>query len=88
MHKSLGSLSIQIAEASKFITIGASYSHYKDETSEYLVEGFVVTEFNDEICVLYSSKFEPAIKFVRPTKSWLEKINNKPRFSLKEKDFQ
>ncbi len=58
MHKSFDVLAQEIVEAGNLIKIGRVYSHYKDEFSRHEVKGFVVTESNDEICVLYSPESE------------------------------
>ncbi len=78
-HKSLNELRLEIFRASEFIEVSGEYQHYKNEHI-YKVLGFVVTEATDEVAVRYVNVDEPSVEFVRPVSSWMEEVDNMPRF--------
>lgn len=73
-HKTYDEMHKEIEEAKKHINIDGIYSHYKHEDSRYKLSGFIFTEANDELCIIYSALKDESIKFARPVASWLEKV--------------
>lgn len=85
-HKSLEQLEQEVADASKRITLGATYSHYKGADKIYKVLHFATLEETDELCVVYEALYTNGLKFVRPVSVWLETVEWKgkavPRFAI------
>ncbi len=79
MHKSQNELVNEINEAAKKVQISGKYYHYKNPDQLYKVLYVAVTEWNDELCVIYQAEYGEKIVFVRPLDSWLEEVewNNK-----------
>jgi hypothetical protein len=66
----------KIAEASKLVTIGAIYKHYKYPDRDYYVEKIAIQEASEKICIIYHDTSVPnAPSFVRDIDSWLEKVS-------------
>ena len=89
-HISHDELNEQIAQASKFVTVGAIYKHYKYPSRKYLVEKIAIQEASEKICIIYRDASAPsAPSFVRDLDSWLENVPWEgkivPRFVLAAK---
>lgn len=76
--KPMNELADEIAKFKELIEVGATYTHYKGPT--YTVKGFVVTEDNSAIGVLYQANYGPRLNFVRPATEWLEEVDGVQRF--------
>jgi hypothetical protein len=74
MHKSHEALQSEINEAGKKVAVGGSYYHYKNPDRNYKVLHLAVTEFDDELCVVYQAQYGKELIFVRPLKSWLSEV--------------
>jgi hypothetical protein len=79
MHKSHKILIDELVKANKKVKVGEFYYHYKKPELSYKVIKLAVMEADDSICVIYEAQYRDNIVFVRPLKSWLEKVewNNK-----------
>lgn len=75
MHDSQDNLLIKLDKAATFVTVGAKYYHYKHPELFYKVIRLAITESDDEICVIYEAQYGNHLTFVRPLKSWLEKVD-------------
>lgn len=73
MHKSQETLSKELKQASKKVKVGGYYYHYKKPNEPYEVLNLAVTEWDDNICVIYQAQYGGKLIFVRPLDSWLEK---------------
>lgn len=74
MHKSYEQLHQELDAAAEHVAIEGIYAHYKNPDQTYKVTGLGITEWDDEICVMYRAQYDEALVFVRPLKSWLEKV--------------
>lgn len=87
-HKSPEQIEQEITEASKLITPGARYVHYKGAQKVYRVVGFATLEATDELCVIYEALYANGLQFVRPVSVWLETVEwegkTVPRFAMLE----
>jgi hypothetical protein len=84
-HKSAEQLHQESADASRQITLGATYAHYKDPAKHYKVTQFVVLEATDQIGVVYQALYDPELSFVRAVDIWMETVEwngqTVPRFT-------
>lgn len=78
-HISETELTERLKKAAIQVGVGAFYTHYKNPDQHYKVLSIVISEANDEPCVIYEAQYGDHIAFVRPVASWLEEIewNNK-----------
>ncbi len=74
MHKSHDELHNQLESARQKVAVGAVYAHYKHPNQLYKVLHVAVTEWNDELCVIYQAQYDTELIFVRPLASWLETV--------------
>jgi hypothetical protein len=74
MHKSQEELVNERTIAAQNIQVGGLYYHYKNPNDLYKVLNLAVTEWDDEVCVIYEAQYGERITFVRPLSSWLEKV--------------
>lgn len=74
MHKSQTTLVNEIKIASQKVKVGGLYYHYKKPKDYYKVINIAITEWNDELCVIYEAQYGKKLIFVRPLDSWLEKV--------------
>jgi len=87
-HLSEDELIKLIDHAACLVEVGATYSHYRNPESHYIVTGFTVIDATQSIGVAYrkktGSKVLQEVTWIRPLKSWIEQISvNKdviPRF--------
>ena len=79
MHKSHKVLIDELEDANNKVEVGKFYYHYKKPELNYKVIKLAVMEADDSICVIYEAQYGDNLVFVRPLKSWLEKVewNNK-----------
>jgi len=82
--RSQAELAKELAAASKQVTVGAQYMHYKQLA--YTVLQVALIEANNEPCVVYRAEYGEHAIWVRPLSSWLEQVRLKdgtvvPRFS-------
>lgn len=86
-HISHDELNKRIRDASKLVTVGAIYKHYKYPERDYQVETIAIQEASEKICVIYKDvSSQSAPSFVRDLDSWLETVEwqgkSVPRFVL------
>ncbi len=74
LHKNHKKLIIEMAQAEKSVTVGATYYHYKKVDQFYRVVGIAILEATDELCVIYQAEYDKRLTFVRPLASWLETV--------------
>jgi len=74
MHKSHKTLLKELEEAASVVPIGSLYYHYKNPQLYYKVINLAITEADDTICVIYEAQYDDNLVFVRPLKSWLDKV--------------
>jgi hypothetical protein len=74
MHKSQKKLADERIAATQNVKVGRFYYHYKNSNDLYKVLNLAVTEWDDEVCVIYEAQYGEKIIFVRPLNSWLEKV--------------
>lgn len=74
MHKSHDELHSKLAAAAQQVTVNGVYAHYKNPDQHYTVLQLAITEWDDEICVIYQVQYDPALVFVRPLESWLATV--------------
>jgi len=74
MHKSHEALQGEINEATKKVSIGGIYYHYKNPNRNYKVLHLAVTEADDELSVIYQAQYGRQLIFVRSLKSWLSDV--------------
>lgn len=74
MHKSQEELKRQINEAGKLVEVGGKYYHYKNPNQFYIVSSLAITEWNDEVCVVYQAQYGEKITFVRPLSTWIDQV--------------
>lgn len=76
-------LTDMLAAARMKVTPGSKWQHYKG--GEYVAQDAVLTEANNQVCILYHSVNFPNVSFVRPVTSWFENVtwNDRatPRFT-------
>jgi hypothetical protein len=80
-HKSQDQLLQEMQEARAQIITDALYTHYKNPSQTYTVQGFVVIQATQEIGVLYKANYGAGLTFVRTVSSWLETVDGVPRFT-------
>jgi hypothetical protein len=77
-------LSFKVAEATKQVSVGEVYRHYKDPTLHYKVVAIGFLEENEGICVVYQALYGAMIVWVRTLEDWLSKVKTEkgevPRF--------
>ena len=73
-HKTDKELQRELDEASKLVTVGATYQHYKGEHMLYTVTGLGFLEATDEVCVIYQGQYNAGHTFIRPLTVWLETV--------------
>lgn len=81
-HRSHDELRQELMHAHASVTTGREYIHYKYPERRYRVIDIGIQEESEKVCVIYCDSRSPDIHFVRDLDSWLEKINNTPRFVL------
>jgi len=85
MHKSHDELHSKLTAAAQQVSVGGSYAHYKNPHQLYTVLQLAITEWNDELCVIYQAQYDPELIFVRPLDSWLDVVEwqgvTVPRFT-------
>ncbi|MHB1864890.1 MAG: DUF1653 domain-containing protein [Candidatus Saccharimonadales bacterium] len=74
MHRPQEELIKELAKAYQQVNVGGLYYHYKNHKNLYKVLTLAVIEANDSISVIYEAQYGYKIVFVRPLKSWLEKV--------------
>lgn len=74
MHKPQSFLVDKLKKASVQVQVGGSYYHYKNPDHTYVVLNLAVMEADEEPCVIYQAQYGDRLIFVRPLKSWLDKI--------------
>jgi hypothetical protein len=74
MHKSQEELQAALQSAGQQVIVGGLYTHYKNPEQEYKVIHLAITEWDDDLCVIYQAQYAAQIIFVRPLKSWLQKV--------------
>ena len=75
----------QLRRAHTQVKVGALYYHYKNPRKYYRVKDLAISEDDHKIIVVYSSYGNSdEITWVRPLESWLEYVNETPRFSRLE----
>lgn len=74
MHKPQNKLVNEIKLASKKVKVGGLYYHYKKPNDFYKVINIAITEWDDNLCVIYEAQYGEKLIFVRPLDSWLEKV--------------
>jgi hypothetical protein len=79
MHKSQDYLSNRLKLAEKQVEVGKMYFHYKNPEQAYKVIKIAITEWDDEICVIYEARYGNNLAFVRPLNSWLSKVKHEGR---------
>lgn len=73
MHeKSQAQLSDSLALANKQVTVGASYTHYKQ--LNYKVLSIALREEDNEPCVVYQAEYGDKLTWIRPVASWIEEV--------------
>jgi len=75
MHKPQDELVNKLEQAKEAVAVGGVYQHYKQPDKSYKVLHLAITESDDELCVIYQAQYEERLIFVRPLKSWLDKVN-------------
>ncbi len=84
-HKKTSELSKELEDAKSKIEIGSRYSHYKDASNTYVVEGLGFLESTNELCVIYQAEYGDNLVFLRPLSVWLEEVSwegeSVPRFT-------
>jgi hypothetical protein len=87
MHKPANTLTNALTEAATKVNVGGFYTHYKSPDKTYKVIKLAVTEWDDQICVIYEAQYGDKLTFVRPLNSWLDKVEWQAklvdRFTLK-----
>jgi len=73
-HKTGEELLAEIAQASKQITLNATYVHYKGADKLYKPIHFATLESNNELCVVYQALYGEKLLFIRPVSIWLETV--------------
>jgi hypothetical protein len=58
-------------EASRVVTLGNVYRHYKSENKLYVVRDLIIIEATGEIGVVYQAQYGEKLTFVRPLGDWL-----------------
>jgi hypothetical protein len=74
VHKSQEELQSRLTAAAKKVVVNGFYAHYKNPEQTYKVLHLAITEWDDEICVIYRAQYEAEVIFVRPLKNWLETV--------------
>ncbi|MDX2776005.1 DUF1653 domain-containing protein [Streptomyces caniscabiei] len=74
MRISQAELSRRLELASQQITVGGTYSHFKQPQAMYKVLHLAVNEADDVICVVYQAQYGDHLIFVRPLESWQQRI--------------
>ena len=86
MHPSSEELNKKLQAAARHVQVGSHYHHYKNQKDTYKVIHIGITEWNDEICIIYQAQYGDNFIFVRPLASWLEPVQwhgkTVPRFTL------
>jgi hypothetical protein len=73
-HKPHDRILTEIEKAKVKIEVGADYAHYKNPDKIYRVTGFGTLEADDELCVIYESRYLAGLTFIRPVQEWTQKI--------------
>jgi hypothetical protein len=71
-HISEEELASKLVEATKRVTVGAQYRHYKNKL--YKVLGFAILEATNEVGVIYQAQYGHNLIFIRPLTAWLEEV--------------
>ena len=74
MHKSQKVLLEDLKTAAKQVVVGGEYYHYKNPENRYKVLQLAITEADETVCVIYQALYGEMLTFVRPLKSWLDKV--------------
>jgi hypothetical protein len=74
-HKTDAELQAEITAASRLVTVGATYQHYKGTDKLYEVTELGFLEATDEICVIYHALYGAGHTFIRPLTVWLESVD-------------
>jgi hypothetical protein len=90
-HISPGELRKNIEEATKPVTIGGIYVHYKSPDKPYKVLAIGLQEATEEPCVVYKAQYGEGITWARNLSDWLTQVKNEqgeiiPRFREISKD--
>ncbi len=65
-------LAKKLDDATKQVSVGARYKHYKQKY--YKVIGLGLFEETNEPCVIYKAEYDPKLTFIRPLINWLETV--------------
>lgn len=74
-------LTSQINKAKKLVEVGGIYYHYKNPEKFYVVESVGFIENTQEVCVVYRALYDTGLVWVRTLTNFLEKVEDRPRFS-------
>jgi len=65
-------LSNKLAQATKLVTVGARYMHYKQLS--YKVIALALREEDNEPCVIYQAEYGDKLTWIRPVANWVEEV--------------
>jgi hypothetical protein len=86
MHKPQDELRKELGEAAQKVRVGGFYYHYKNPHESYKVLHVAITEWDDQMCVIYEAQYGERLIFVRPLSSWLDHVEwhgqTVPRFTF------
>jgi len=74
MHLSQQELRSGLDQALKQVAVGGLYRHFKHPQKTYKVLSLAITEADDAVCVVYQAQHGEHFVFVRPLKSWLQRV--------------
>lgn len=88
MKKPQVELKKEMVEAGNRVKIGGIYAHYKDPSHTYEVLDFAVNTEYDTIWVIYKSRYEENLTFLRSVDEWCDNVEKNgqvmKRFNLIE----
>jgi hypothetical protein len=65
-------LSSKLAQATKLVTAGTRYMHYKQLS--YKVVALALREEDNEPCVIYQAEYGDKLTWIRPVANWVEEL--------------
>jgi hypothetical protein len=65
-------LSQKLVQATRQVTVGARYMHYKQLS--YVVQAVALREEDNEPCVIYKAEYGKNLTWIRPVSSWIENV--------------